>query len=173
MSLETSELVILGRLARAHGINGELRVALVDPQSQTLAHVDSLLIETSAQQWTSFVLRRARRALPFWLIHLQGVVSRTQAEALTGRSCAVLRAQLPALDADEFYVHDLIGREVVDRLDRQLGTVVDVFDGGAHDVLVYRRIEDGRTAMVPFVTPFLLEISSAWVRIEALEGIYD
>ena len=81
---------------------------------------------------------------------LEGVVDRDAALAVHGTRLAVARAELPSLEADEFYWSDLLGLTVRTTADKRLGVVDHLLETGAHDVLVIRD-DAGHETLVPFV----------------------
>ena len=109
------------------------------------------------------VVEVARRARQGWVVRFAGVVDRDGAEALRG---AVLSA--PALDTleGELWVHELVGREVVDRGGQALGRVVAVQANPAHDLLV---LEGGE--LVP--TAFVVEQRAEELVVDVPEGLLD
>ncbi len=58
------------------------------------------------------------------------------ARPLIGLDIAVAREQLPVLADDEYYWCDLMGLEVINQAREVLGTVVEIKETGANDVLV-------------------------------------
>ncbi|HZH07255.1 MAG TPA: ribosome maturation factor RimM [Lautropia sp.] len=89
-------------------------------------------------------------------------ITREQALALKGCEVLVHRADFPAADPDEYYWTDLIGCEVSDTAGAPLGCVVAVDDHGAQSVL---RLDNGM--LIPFVSAFVLEVSTREKRIVA------
>jgi 16S rRNA processing protein RimM len=67
-----------------------------------------------------------------WLVEFDGVRGRESAEALSG---ATLLAEPVTDDPDGYWVHDLIGATVVDAAGVGHGTVVNVLDNPASDIL--------------------------------------
>lgn len=82
---------------------------------------------------------------------------RTAAEALQGYTIFIERTAFAEPEADEYYWIDLIGLRVVNGAGIELGTVSDLMQTGAHDVLVV----DGAFGqkLIPFVSQFVLEVS--------------
>lgn len=173
----SERLVRFGKIGRAHGIRGEVRIFTDDPASDTLARVERIRVEPEGGSLREHRIVRARPSQRFWIVTLEGVASRDAAEALTGARCWVERALLPApADEDELYACDLVGLSVVTRDGQPLGRVVDVFDNGAHDVLVYRS-GSGRDAehMVPFLDAYVPEVDldAGRVVVEPLQFLED
>lgn len=70
------------------------------------------------------------------LLKLEGVESISDAETLRNSLVQVRRQEAVALPENEFYIHDLLGCEVVTAEGRTLGTLTSVLRGGANDIYV-------------------------------------
>ncbi len=88
-----------------------------------------------------------------WILTLDEVSDRDRASRLTGRSIAVERTRLPETDADEVYVHDLLGLEAREPGGQVVGRVAGSYFSGAHEVLVLET-PDGEVD-VPFAEGFV------------------
>ncbi|MDD5472283.1 MAG: ribosome maturation factor RimM, partial [Sideroxydans sp.] len=97
---------------------------------------------------------------------LEGVADRTAAEKLKGQLIAVPRAQLPEQDEDEYYWSDLIGMTVRNLQDEVLGTVENLLETGANDVLVLQG-EHGQL-MLPFIESVVqdVDLSNKMIRVD-------
>ncbi len=159
----------IGYVARAHGVRGQLRVQ--GAGSDALERLERVLLDGEAAPRRIEAVEAIDRA---YLIKLEGIADRTAAEALRGRTLLAPRADLPPPSEDEIYVADLVGCAVEDSAGTPLGTVREVTDNGAHDLLVITR-PDGREAMVPLVEPIVLSVDVEARRIvcDPPEGLLD
>ncbi len=133
-------LLEVGRVAKAHGIRGEVIVDLITDRTERLA--PGTVLETDSGPLT--VVRSAPHQHR-WRVQFEGYADRTAAETLHGR---VLRAE--AVDDDsELWVHRLIGCDVVTPDGTVHGQVESVEANAASDLLV---LGDGRMVPVAFVT---------------------
>ncbi len=157
-------LLEVGRVARPHGLQGEVVVALVTTVDQRLAPGSTLdcagrpLVVESSQP----VPGRAGPTGGRWLVHFAGVDSREAAESLAG---ALLRAEPVATD-DGLFVHELIGAEVVEATGQNRGTVVAVEANPASDLLV---LDSG--ALVPL--RFVVASEPGRLSVEVPAGLFD
>ena len=144
-------LLEIGSVCRPHGLRGELRVKLHDPSSDALDVVEHLWTEKdheTPQQWR---LKWCRgEANGFYVVAVDGIADRTAAEALTRQKLLADRAELPKLDAGEFYLADLPGSEVQTVTGERVGVVAEVLGTGAQPQLLIERI-DRDAALVPIV----------------------
>lgn len=91
------------------------------------------------------------------IVHIKGVDDRDQASSYTNVDIAVEKAQLPDLEAGDFYWFQLLGLEVSSHYQGEvyhLGEVQNLLETGANDVLVVKPSSqsiDGRERLVPYV----------------------
>lgn len=147
----------IGKIGRPHGVRGELRLFVHNPESNTPDHIDALVLQLPNGSRQRYTVTRARRGDRFWRLTLEGVQGRDAAAALTNSLAFVDREALPELEDDEFYYCDLLQARVITPDGKPLGEVQEVFSNGAHDVLVILDPE-GETWMLPCVEDFLVEI---------------
>jgi 16S rRNA processing protein RimM len=163
----------VGRIAGAHGLGGALRVRPDNPDSDTLDNVTRVYLEQDGAT-REFALLDARRINRTTVrIVLGGVDGPERAEQLRGAALMVAVADLPPAGPGEFYYYQLIGCEVVTTLGRRLGTVEEVFSGGANDVLVVR--DGGAEILVPVIENVVkaIDLEGRKVTVEAVPGLID
>ena len=79
------------------------------------------------------------------------VGDRDLAASLRGCELILDREELDAPDKEEFYVGDLVGLEVYDEAGTRIGSVADILERRAHDILFTRDDEEETTEYyVPF-----------------------
>ncbi len=156
----------IGGIARAHGIRGEVIVHTHDPDSEILGQVTKMWVGGVEKTIT------LARGTPHrgWIVALEGVATRNDAELLKGQIVEVDRDALE-LDEDEVLLDDLIGCKVVLPDGREWGTIAAIELGSAQDLLV---IHDGAIErMLPLVDQFVtnIDIAGGVVSIDPPEGI--
>ena len=119
-------MALVGRIARAHGIRGQV---IVNPETdfpdERFRAGAELFIERGGRvESLTVTTARFHRARP--VIGIAGVETMDDAEALSGRELRVPIDRLAALPPDTFYRHDLVGCRVETRDGRAVGVVRDV-----------------------------------------------
>lgn len=150
--------ILLGTIASAHGIRGEVLVKTFTGDPAAIASYGALTDEAGGQPLTLAIVRvtprgviaRVTLAAPGNSPTRGAITDRTAAEALKGRKLFVERARLPPPADDEFYHEDLIGLAAVAPNGAALGVVVAVQNYGAGDLLEIRRHGARATELVPF-----------------------
>ena len=166
-------MALVGRIARAHGIRGQV---IVNPETdfpdERFRPGAELFIERGGTVETLTVTTaRFHRERP--VIGIEGVESMNDAATLAGQELRVPIERLAALPADTFYRHDLIGCRVETRDGREVGLVRDV-EG---TLTGSRLVIDGERGevLVPLVTVICTVIDPAAKRIviDPPEGLLD
>jgi len=137
--------VPVGRVGRPHGLDGAFVVEQgSDDESRyvvgAVLHVDGV----PAKVVLSRRVGRGRRA-----IRLDRSVAR-------GATLTIPRAELPVLEAGEFYTFEIVGLRVEEVGGRVLGNVADVLPGSANDNL---ELDDG--TLVPMIEDAIRSIDPA------------
>jgi 16S rRNA processing protein RimM len=88
-----------------------------------------------------------------------GCNDRTAAEKYKGLLVAVPRSSLPQQAEDEYYWADLIGLEVVNLSGESFGTVDNLMDTGANQVLCVRGMSG--EVLIPFIAGAIKQVSLA------------
>ena len=133
----TDDLVVLGKIGAVHGVRGEVKVHAFTESVESLLDypVWTLRLGQVLKQikWAS--CRPQGKAL---VAKIEGLDDREIARTLTGYEICVPRSELPALEDDEFYWHQLEGLKVINQ-DQQLFGIVDhLLETGANDVIVVK-----------------------------------
>jgi 16S rRNA processing protein RimM len=168
-----SALVEVGRVARAHGVRGEVRVVLHWPASDLLLELSEVVVEPAGQPARAVGIEAARRADRALLVKFAGVADRDAAAALRGARVLVPRATLPVPADGEFYLFDLVGARVVDPAG-ELGEVVEVRTHPSVDCLVIRT-DSGNLVEQPLVFPWFerVDLAARRVHLSGRDGLIE
>ena len=156
----------VARVVRPHGVRGEVRVEPLGGGADRFARGLQLAAEDGRQ-----LVVRSARALGHGqvLLGFEGVDDPDDAGSLRGAYLSVDAAQARPLGEGEWFVWQLVGLEVLDTSGRRLGTVDDVEEGVASDLLVVRDGESERR--FPMVGAFVrdVDVNNARVIVEPWE----
>lgn len=124
----------VGRVARPHGVRGELRVQVLTDHPERLASVEILYVGDKLRPKKVMGVRQHQDVV---LIRLDGYEDRTAAEELRGSVLYIAVEAAVPLDEDEYYEFQIEGLAVVTDEGELLGEIVEVFTApGANDVFV-------------------------------------
>jgi 16S rRNA processing protein RimM len=166
--------LVVGRVARAHGVAGEVAVDVRTDSPQARFAVGAV-VETDPAEHGPLTVRRCRWHAGRLLVCFDEVADRTAAEALRGTLLVADSATSePATDPDEFWDHDLVGLAAMTLDGSRLGAVAEVLHPPGADLLVIDG-PDGREILVPFVRAIVPEVDVArgHVVIDPPDGLLD
>ena len=168
---ESSEaLLLVGRVARPHGIRGQVAVNPETDFMEDRFKVGRILRVGPAERTREYEIRDVRfhRGRP--IVQFAGIDTMNDAEALAGAELWVPEAALAPLPESTFYRHDLIGCDVQDTLGAALGRVTGVEGSLDRSYLVV----DGHT-LIPLVGGICVSVDIAGrrVTVDPPEGLLD
>lgn len=173
-------LVALGEIVGTHGIRGLLRYHPYDRASDLPPTGRSVYLtatrsadpsEPSASK--SIVLDDARPHGTVALLSVRGIDSIEAATPLVGHALALPEDDLPAPDANEYYVYQLVGLTVATEAGDTLGAVERSFSNGANEVLVVR--DGDREHLIPLIADVVrtVDVPGGRIVIDPIPGLLD
>ena len=167
------ELLLVGRVARAHGNKGQVIVNLdTDFPDERFAEGNVLVVEHAGEQVERRIVSvRFHQGRP--VIGLDGIASIDEAEALAGAELKVPVADLAPLPPRTFYRHDLVGCEVVTRDGQAIGPVTDIEGTLERSLLVVAA--KGGEVMIPMIDGIIvsLETEARRIIVDPPDGLLD
>ncbi len=145
MNQHDDELICVGHILGAQGLKGWVRVFSNTSPRENIVNYSPWVIEQGDElQKVSVKGRLQGRNV---LASVDGCEDRNQAEALKGCRIFIDPAQLPRLQAGDYYWSDLIGLAVESLQGEPLGVVASMLETGADDVMV---LSGERERLIPF-----------------------
>lgn len=170
------ELVVVGWLGAAHGLDGQVRfLPETDFPERLRAGRPIVLIPRSGTPRLTTEIGQVRQSGGrMWVLAVPALRSRGDVQPFVGGSVCVRKEDLPPLPNGQYYHHQIVGLQVEDALGRLVGRVVAVEAAPANDVYVVTR-EDGHQVLVPAVRAAVAEIDvgAGIVRLRDLPGLLD
>lgn len=149
----------LGHIAKVHGLHGEVGIVLDVDYPEDYEDLKHVFVEIKS------------RLVPLFLEHF--VVSHSnkvlakfedyhtveEASKLVGSDIYLPLTELPPLEEDQYYYHDLIGFEVVDQELGPIGEVKVVYDLETQDLLGV--LHQGKEVLIPIQDQIVLKVDKA------------
>jgi 16S rRNA processing protein RimM len=163
------EHLVVGHITKPHGTRGELFVwPLTDRPEIVFAAGRALLLgdadgalSDGAPTVTVASARPFKRGV---LVALAGVTSREAADAFAQRYLLLPREEVPPLEEDEVFYHELLGLEVVDTAGAVVGRVREVFETEPHHLLEVVA-DSGKVHLIPFAARIVRDVDRDTRRI--------
>jgi 16S rRNA processing protein RimM len=143
----------LGFVQKTHGTKGEVLLVLDVDDPLSYEDLEQVFVEINHQLIPFFI-----ESLSFHqdkaLVRFQDLNSLEKAQALVGKKLFLPMEELPELDDDQFYYHQVIGYTVEDKHLGTLGPIIDFYELPQQDVLAM--VYQGREVLIP-VTDEIIE----------------
>ena len=167
------DMALVGRVARAHGLRGDV---IVNPETDFVAErfcPGATLWTRSAGRDEQLTIASARIHNGRPVIGFEGLSSIEAVERLAGLELRVPEATLHILEPDQYYEHQLVGCAVEAVDGAPIGVVVNVQSGAGGSRLV---VEGARgEILIPLAVDICVEIdvSRRKIRVDPPAGLLD
>jgi 16S rRNA processing protein RimM len=142
--------VVIGVISAPHGVRGTVRVRPPGSGRHLRRGVEPVVDGERRR------ILASRQTPKGFLVDLEGIGDRDLAASLRGSELTLDRDELDAPDEEEFYVGDLVGLEVYDEAGTRIGSVADVLETPAHEILLIRDDkEEPAEQYVPFTREYV------------------
>jgi 16S rRNA processing protein RimM len=161
------ELLAVGRITKAHGVRGEVAVMTLSEVGSRFEPGSVLHLEDGRTLTVSGSRPHGNRLL----VRFEEVADRTRAETLRGEVLLVSSAATPSPPEGAYWVHQVVGMEVVTEEGRGLGRIAEVLHNPGNDVWVTR--DGDREGLIPAVREVVLDVDleAGRVKIRPIEGL--
>lgn len=122
----SADLLLIGRVARAHGNRGQVIVNPETDFAEERFRVGQVVLVGPSVPPVARRITAARFHQGRPVVALEGVATMNDAEALAGADLWLPAAEIPPLPPGTYYRHDLVGCEVRDASDGAVGLVTAV-----------------------------------------------
>lgn len=148
---EESELILIATVGKSKGLKGEFFLnSLCDPKENIL-------------NYSNFKIGPFKRSIKFEYIKLSNnkFVSKIaeisdvdDIKKLTNENIFIKKSELPELSSKEIYWHDLIGMQVINSKDQDMGVIEEINNYGASDILKVspsKSSVDNEIRLIPYI----------------------
>ncbi|HEX8353705.1 MAG TPA: ribosome maturation factor RimM [Pyrinomonadaceae bacterium] len=173
--LASVELVLVARVAKPHGVRGEVASDLLTDFPERFGRLEELIAVFPGGRRARLALEGHRFHGGRILLKLGGFDTPEAAAALAGCELAVPESEAVELEEGEFYDWQLEGCRVETVGGRDVGTVREVLHTGGEAPVLVIRDEAGRENLVPLAESICVEIDvgAGLIRVDAPEGLLE
>ncbi len=163
--------IIVGKFRRPHGIKGEIRMTVLTDFPDLIGQGQTIYAGESYQQYTIDAVRWHGADM---LVSLKELPDRTAVEIFRNIMVYMKGDDTPELPEGEYYIHQLIGLQVVTDQDQILGTIKEIIVTGANDVYLVDT-GTGKDILLPAIDDVVLEINhdQGFIRVHIIPGLLD
>jgi 16S rRNA processing protein RimM len=144
----------LGKITKTHGLKGEVILWLDVDFPEDYEDLESIFLEERGELVPYFI-ETYRLSGNRAIVLFEDIDTFEKAEALINLQAFLPLEELAELDENQFYYHEIIGFQIIDKNLGSLGTVQIVHSMQAQDLLVmdYK----GKEVLIPVIDEIILE----------------
>ncbi|MCL6516457.1 ribosome maturation factor RimM [Alicyclobacillus sp.] len=167
----------VGVVTGTHGLRGEVKVVSRTDFPETRFRRGSRLYlrRPGSSPVSELTVRSGRPHKQWWLVAFEGLPSINDVEGFKGMELCVHESQLQRLPEGTYYIHQLVGLDVVTEDGRSVGRLIEVLRPGANDVYVVRGPLQKRDVLLPAIPDCILDVdlSANRMTVRLLPGLLD
>ncbi|MDK9709341.1 MAG: ribosome maturation factor RimM [Desulforhopalus sp.] len=171
-SYPDDEYLLLGKVVKAHGLRGEVKIFLFSGQPENLkGYREIVLAGKNGRLSAPHVILRSRAQGKAAVVQLASIANRVQAEQIEGDAVLLARKHLPAVGDNEYYWHNYQDKLVVGLEGNTIGRVTHIFTNGAQDVLVVKTA--GEELLIPITKGILVGETAEKLIVDLPPGLME
>ena len=171
-SFPTSDFLLLGKVAKAHGMRGEVKIFPYSGQPENIqAYKELVLVNDRGALSRPLTVLSCKVQGKMAITRLDSVTCRDEAESIEGLKVLIARKYLPELSGDEFYWHQYVGRTVTDINQHDIGEIESIFSNGSQDIMVIRA--GSKEILVPISKAIVVGESAERITIDPPPGLLE
>lgn len=152
-----NDYIELGSITAFFGVQGWVKIHSHTRPRDGIAKYKQFFAGDNKQPITFTAIKSSGKHI---IGHVQGIDSREDALILLGQTLWVKHDALPELE-NEYYWHELIGLTVINQHGVTLGTIIEMMETGANDVMVIRSTNN-EEILIPYArSHFVVSIDIA------------
>lgn len=153
----TQQWVAMGYIKGVFGVKGWLKIAANTEYTDSLLDYPEWLLSKDGKTLTVNI--EAGKLVGDELqVKIEGINDRDQAFQLRGYTIEIPREEFAPTEDDEYYWADLVGMQVINKEGINLGTIKNLMETGANDVLIING-EHGQI-LIPFVSQYVENVDT-------------
>jgi 16S rRNA processing protein RimM len=167
--------LVVGQITSAHGLRGEVSVELHTDFPERFQAGTTIYMGDELQP---VEIQHARPHKANMLLRFHDVETRDDAERMRGIWLYIEEEDAAPLEDDTYWIHDIIGLQVVSDDGRELGRISDVMSTGANDVYVIQPapgVNRDRELLLPAVADVIqkVDLETGNMVVSLIPGLLD
>jgi len=166
-------MYLIGYILKPQGLKGEVKIEPVTPYLNRFDRLERVFLKIKDKKQT-YSIQSVRFSKRFVYIKFSEINSLDNAELLRKAEVLIEEKDLIQPDKDEYFIHDLIGCQVISEENDVLGILSDVVQMSSNDVYVVEN-KEGSEILIPATKEVVKQVNVGQKKIiiHLLEGLID
>lgn len=156
-----ADIIRAGTFGGAYGVKGWLKLMSYTSPKENILSIEPWWIKIG-DTWQLVNIEAAKTQGKTIIAKIKGVENPEHAREYTNVAIGIAATSLPQLPAGEYYWRDLMGLEVYNLQGEFFGTVTNLLETGANDVL---EVTGKRQRLIPYIEEVISKVDLTQQRI--------
>lgn len=163
----------LGKIVSKFSFKGELLIKLDTDDPEHYLEMESVFVEYRKKLVPFFIDKSSLQKSELLRVKFEDIDTEEDAEDLLKREVYLPLDQLPALEADQFYYHEIIGYQSIDKNFGEIGTLTGVNTNTAQ--ALFEIDHQGKQILIPLNDDFISNIDkeNKVIYLDVPEGLIE
>jgi 16S rRNA processing protein RimM len=166
-------MYLIGYILKPQGLKGEVKVESVTPYLERFNRLDRVFLQLKEKK-QAYSIENVRVSDRFVYLKFAEINSRDDAELLRTAEVLIEEKDLIQPAQDEYFIHDLIGCQVISENNDVIGVLSDIVQMSSNDVYVVKNGE-GIEILIPATKEIVkrVNVEQKQIIIHMLEGLLE
>lgn len=171
--MKKEECFYLGKIVSKFSFKGEVLIKLDTDEPETYLEMESVFVDYGNNLVPFFIERSSLHKSNLLRVKFEEVDSEEDADDMMKCDLYLPLDQLPELDDDQFYFHEIVGYTVEDINYGNVGTLTAVNDNTSQ--VLFEIDKDGKEVLIPMNDEFLEKVDkkAKVIYVKTPEGLID
>ncbi len=163
----------LGRIVKKHSFKGEVVIKLDTDEPELYRNMESVFVDIGGNLVPFFIKKSSLSKETMLRVHFEDVNSEEEADFMMKSGIYLPLNELPPLEGNQFYYHEIIGFTIIDAIHGDVGVLVYINDKASQPMF---EIEKGDVEIfIPMIDDFIKKIDREQkeVHVQTPEGLID
>jgi 16S rRNA processing protein RimM len=163
----------LGKIVSKFSFKGELLIKLDTDEPQSYLNTESVLVDFHKKLIPFFIEKSSLHKSDLLRVKFEDVDTEEDADELINLSVYLPLTELPELEEDQFFYHEVIGFKAIDDVYGEIGNISTVQDFGPQAIFVIQKEE--REILIPVNDEFIqrLDKTNKTIYFTTPDGLID
>ena len=163
----------LGKIAKKFSYKGEVLIYLDTDEPELYEDMESVFVEINKHLVPFFIVTSSIHKGDFLRTRFEDIDSEEDADKIMGAEVYLPLSELPELEGDKFYFHEVIGFDAEDQRLGNIGKIVSINDSSAQPL--FEILKGDIEILIPMIDDFIVKIDreNKKVILNTPEGLVD
>ncbi len=151
-----NRLIYIAKVVSTHGLKGELKIYTYLDDPKSIINFKKLFDKNGNEIFIIQNIKFQKNNLV--IASILNFSTKNQVDSFVGEKIYIDKLELKPTDKNEFYYNDLIKLKVENEKGEFIGTIVNVHNFGAGNIIEIKENQSSETLMLPFTKSFFPEV---------------